>query len=75
MSPALHDDLLRIDTEPVRCSGSSFSLLQQIWRVSDHRLLVSACVKLACIGLDRKARRIPKEVRQVVAGEVNNGTI
>jgi len=65
-APAHHDDLLKVVTIPAHCGGSSFSLLQRIFRMSDDRLLVEAVVKLACIGPDLKARRIPKEVRQIV---------
>jgi|SRR6185369_314490 len=73
LSPARHDDLLSIVTKPERCSGSSFSLRQQIFRTCDNRLLVNALVKLACIGPDLKARRIPAEVRQIVEVEAATG--
>jgi len=66
IAPARHDDLLRIATDPERCGGSSFALRQQIYRVSDDRLLVNALVKLACVGHDLKAHRVPIEVRQVL---------
>lgn len=66
LCPARHDDLLSVVTNPAQSRGSSFSLLQQIVRLSDNRLLVSALVKLACVGPDLKARRIPAEVRKVV---------
>lgn len=65
-SPARHDDLLTVETVPERSSGSSFTLRQHIFRSSDEKLLVSATVKLACIGPDLKARRIPAEVAQIV---------
>ena len=69
IAPARHDDLLSIVTEPVKSGGSSFSLRQQIYRTDDDRLLVNALVKLACVGPDLKARRIPAEVRQIVESE------
>jgi acyl-CoA thioester hydrolase len=69
VAPARHDDLLSVVTKPAHSSRSSFSLRQQIFRTGDHRLLVDALVKLACVGPDLKARRIPAEVRQVVAVE------
>jgi acyl-CoA thioester hydrolase len=72
-SPAHHDDLLHITTTPAQSGGSSFSLQQQISRAHDGRLLVDAIVKLACIGPDLKARRIPAEVRQVVAPDPETG--
>jgi len=73
ISPARLDDLLNIITKPERCSGSSFSLWQQIYRTGDNRLLVNALVKLACIGPNLKARRIPPEVRQVVGVATDAG--
>jgi acyl-CoA thioester hydrolase len=75
IAPARHDDLLRIVTKPEQCSGSSFTVRQQIFRACDDRLLVNALVKLACVGPDLKARRIPKEVRQVVAPEAAIGIV
>ena len=73
IAPARHDDLLSIETRPALGGGSSFSLRQQIFRTCDNRLLVKALVKLACVGPDLKARRIPKEVRQIVKSEVGSG--
>jgi acyl-CoA thioester hydrolase len=75
IAPALHDDLLSIVTKPAQSSGSSFSLQQQIFRTCDNRLLVNALVKLACVGPDLKARRIPAEVRRIVEAEVHGGAI
>jgi acyl-CoA thioester hydrolase len=66
IAPARLDDLLSIVTCPAQSSGASFSLRQQIYRACDGRLLVNALVKLACIGPDLKARRIPARVRQIV---------
>jgi len=67
LSPARHDDLLSVETKPAQCSGASFSLRQRIYRTSDMKLIVNALVQLACVGPDLKARRIPSEVRQIVA--------
>jgi acyl-CoA thioester hydrolase len=74
-APACHDDLLKVVTIPGHCGGSSFSLRQRISRMSDDRLLVEALVKLACIGPDLKARRIPKEVRRVVEIAADGGVL
>ena len=73
LAPARHDDLLRVVTKPEQSAGASFLLRQQIFRTGDNRLLVNALVKLACIGPDLKARRIPAEVRQLVEVEAGNG--
>jgi acyl-CoA thioester hydrolase len=75
IAPARHDDLLCVVTRPAHSSRSSFTLQQQIVRTSDDRLLVDALVKLACVGPDLRARRIPAEVRQVVAVEADCGAV
>jgi acyl-CoA thioester hydrolase len=71
--PGRHDDLLSIETKTEHSSGSSFSLRQRIFRTCDGRLLVDALVKLACIGPDQKARRVPTEVRRIVEAETDRG--
>lgn len=65
--PARHDDLLTIETHPEHVSGSSFSVRQRAIRSSDGKVLVTALVKLACIGPDLRARRIPPLVTQVIS--------
>lgn len=66
-SPARHDDLLEVTTEPLRAGGSSFMLRQQVIRTADRKLLVEAQVTLACVSPELKARRIPQEVRELLA--------
>lgn len=65
-APARHDDLLIIETQPEHVSGSSFSVRQQAIRGSDGKVLATTLVKLACIGPDLRARRIPSMVKQVI---------
>lgn len=69
-APARHDDLLRIVTVPLRVGGASFTLRQQVLRVSDNCLLVELLVTLACVSPSLKARRIPSAVRDVLAAGV-----
>ncbi len=66
-APARHDDLLEVTTTPVRVGGSSFTLQQQVQRSNDNQLLVQATVSLACVSPDLKARRIPRELRLLLA--------
>jgi acyl-CoA thioester hydrolase len=73
IAPARHDELLSIVTKPVQSSGASFLLRQEIYRACDKRLLVNALVKLACVGHDQKARRIPADVRRIVEIEADSG--
>jgi acyl-CoA thioester hydrolase len=74
-SPARHDDLLSVETAMERSSGSSFTLRQHIFRKHDGRLLVSAQVKLACVGADLKVRRIPSDVRRILKIAADAGTV
>lgn len=66
-APARHDELLQITTVPVRVGGSSFTLQQQVLRDADGQLLVQAEVTLACVTPALKARRVPAEVRELLA--------
>lgn len=66
---ATHDELLRITTVPVCVGGSTLVLKQQVLREADGRLMVDAQVTLACIGVNRKAKRIPVHVRDAFVGE------
>lgn len=61
---AYHDDLLSVETAPVRLGGSTFTLNQKILRKNDRKTLVDSFVTLACIGRTHKARRIPTDIRQ-----------
>lgn len=70
--PARHDDLLRVSTLPVRVGGSSFTLHQQVFRVSDNSLLVEAQVVLACVTPEMKACRIPLAIRETLSALVSN---
>ncbi len=69
-SPARHDDLLVVTTMPKRVGGSSLCMHQRIVRKHDGKELVNADVTLACIGPQLKARRIPVDIRQVLAAEI-----
>lgn len=66
-APAKHDELLQVTTVPVRVGGSSFTLQQQVVRDADGQLLVQAEVTLACVTPGLKAKRIPREVRELLA--------
>jgi len=65
-SPARHDDLLCVETTPVRTAGASFTLRQRIVRHGDGRLLLEGLVTLACVNSALKARRIPVVLRHLL---------
>ncbi|MCF8010756.1 MAG: tol-pal system-associated acyl-CoA thioesterase [Clostridiales bacterium] len=64
--PALHDDLLRVETSVLEVRKSSFTLVQRVFRAADEKLLVEGKVKLACVGPELKPRRIPEEIIQAI---------
>ena len=65
-APALHDNLLYVETSPTRVGGSSVTLCQKIIRRSDGKLLVEGLVTLACISPTLKPRRIPLDIRRML---------
>jgi acyl-CoA thioester hydrolase len=65
-APALHDDLVRVETVILDVGKTSFTLGQQVLRVSDDRLLAAGKVKLVCVGPGMRAKRLPVELLQVL---------
>ena len=66
-APALHDDLLRIETELLEVGKSSFIVGQKAIRAIDGRLLVDCKVTLVCVSPRMKAHRLPTELLQALA--------
>ncbi|KAF0215568.1 MAG: acyl-CoA thioester [Geobacteraceae bacterium] len=64
-APAVHDDLIRVETCVLEVRKTSFTVGQQVVRVLDGKLLVDGKVTLACVGPGMKARRLPEELVQV----------
>jgi acyl-CoA thioester hydrolase len=65
-APAVHDDLLRIETELLEVSRSSFIVGQQAVRAIDGKLLVDCRVTLVCVSPHMKAHRLPSELLQAL---------
>lgn len=65
-APALHDELVSIITRPEQVGGASFIVRQQAVRASDGGVLVEALATLACISPERRARRLPGEIRRIL---------
>ena len=61
LKPAVMDDLLTVETTPLRVGGASLEMTQRILRGDET--LVSARVRVACI-IDGRAARLPEAVRQ-----------
>lgn len=61
-APALHDDLLRVETAVLEVRKSSFTLGQQVLRAADGKVLAAGKVVLACVGPELKAKRLPEEI-------------
>jgi acyl-CoA thioester hydrolase len=66
LAPAVLDDLVRTITSVQEITGATFTLIQQVVRVSDGKLLVDARVTLASTGPGIRARRLPKELVQAL---------
>jgi acyl-CoA thioester hydrolase len=64
--PALHDDLLEVETEVLEIGKTSFILGQQVIRAIDGKLLAEGKVKLVCVGPGMKAKRLPEELLQLL---------
>ncbi len=65
-APALHDDLLRVETVVLEVRRSYFTLAQQVLRAIDGKLLAHGKVKLACVGPGMKPKRLPEEILQAI---------
>jgi len=65
-APALHDDLLRVETAMLEIRKSSFTFVQRVLRAIDGKLLADGKVKLACVGPEMKPKRLPEEIIQAI---------
>ena len=66
-SPAVLDDLVRVETEVLDVGRTSFTLGQQVVRAVDGRVLAGGKVTLVCTSSAMKARRLPEELLQALA--------
>jgi acyl-CoA thioester hydrolase len=62
LSPAVLDDLIRVDTTVLEITGATFTLGQRVVRVLDEKPLLESKVTLACLGPGQIARRLPTEL-------------
>jgi acyl-CoA thioester hydrolase len=69
LSPAVLDDLIRVDTTVLEIAGATFTLGQKVIRVADGKLLLESKVTLACLGPGKIARRLPKELLRALREE------
>ncbi len=70
LTPARLDDALTVTTSVEKVSGASMTMDQIITRGSEE--VLRARVRLACIGLDGRVRRLPAAVRDAVQS-INGG--
>ena len=66
-SPAVLDDLVRVETEVLEVGKTSFILGQQVVRAIDGKLLAGGRVTLVCVSPAMKSRRLPEELLQALA--------
>ncbi len=67
LKPAVMDDMLSVETQAVAARGATMDVTQRVLR--GEEVLVSAQVKVACVGGGR-ARRIPDGLRRRLGLEV-----
>ena len=65
-APALHDDLLRVETVVLEIRKSSLTFAHQVLRVIDGKLLAAGKVNLVCVGPEMKPKRLPEEIIQAI---------
>jgi len=66
LSPAILDDLIRIETTVLEVTGATCTLRQKVVRIGDGETLADAMVTLACMGPGKKARRLPRNMVQAL---------
>ncbi len=71
LAPALFDDLLEIRTRVSRLRGASLEMAQEVWRAD--ACLSRAAVTVACIDGNRRAQRLPGDVRDRLGGLATGG--
>ena len=69
LSPAVLDDLIRVDTTVLEITGATFTLGQKVLRAADEKPLLESKVTLACLGPGRIARRLPRELLRALSGD------
>ena len=62
LTPAVLDDLLRVETLVRGVTRATITFGQQVLRVGEGKMLVDAQVTLVFIGEGKKARRLPPEL-------------
>ncbi len=61
-TPARFNELLTVESKLTQMKGARITFEQKIYRESDHLLLTSGDIRLACITRDGKVNRIPAPV-------------
>lgn len=64
-APARLDDLLRVETTVTALGGASLTMRQRVLR--EGTVLVEATVRLACVGADGRAQRLPGWLRATLS--------
>ena len=64
--PAVFDDLLTVETRLARLGGASVDMAQRVLRGGET--LFEAEVRMACMGRDGRAARLPADLRAALQG-------
>ena len=71
ISPARHEDELELHIEVKSHSGATTTIFSQLFRGSDHVLLMRATQTLAYVNMQMRAVRVPKTYRDALSPELN----
>jgi len=69
LSPALYDDLLRVDTTIPQLGRASLRFAYKIYRVSDERLLAEGFTDHACLKRGGRVTRLPKDLIEAFSAD------
>ncbi len=68
-APGKLDDQLIVETHLQQLGNASITMLQNVIRPSDNRLLAAVKVTVVCINEKMKAARIPQNIRDLIEKE------
>lgn len=66
--PARLDELVRVETKLAEAGKTSFTMIQQLLRAEDGKLLAEGVVTLVCVDKEMKPRRLPLILKEIAQG-------
>ena len=66
--PARLDELVRVETKLAEAGKTSFTMIQQLLRAEDGKLLAEGVVTLVCVDKEMKPKRLPLILKEIAQG-------